>query len=54
MVSPIDSEQFKTGKASNQMTPKPQRVIAVQTAIENGTLVDVPVTLDLRRSLRAI
>lgn len=42
------------GAALNGVGPAVVSEVAVRTAIENGTLVDVPVTLDLRRSLRAI
>lgn len=42
------------GAALNGVGPAVVSEVAVRTAIENGTLVDVPVTLDLRRSLRGI
>lgn len=42
------------GAALNGVGPAVVSEVAVRQAIENGTLVDVPVTLDLRRSLRAI
>lgn len=42
------------GAALNGVGPAVVSEVAVRTAIANGTLVDVPVTLDLRRSLRAI
>jgi len=42
------------GAALNGVGPAVVSEVAARSSIENGTLVDVPVTLDLRRSLRAI
>ena len=42
------------GAALNGVGPAVVSEIAVRASIETGALIDVPVTLDLRRSLRAI